>query len=486
MSDTTPKLAIVGHPNKGKSSIVATLSYNDEVEVSSISGTTLRAQAYPFVLDSVTLYTLYDTPGFQRPRQLLSWLEKNASNASERLSAVKKFIDTFKNDAQNFGKYLDEIELLQPIIDGAGIVYVVDGSRPYSLEYEAEMTILQWTGRPRMALINPIGECDEKNIADWHQALGQFFSIVKVFNPMNAGVSKHVELLRAYSELDTDCSMQLDSAIKALEKKTINVTTAASNIIAQAVADILSFSLSAPVAEGGNTPDVTNKIVAKTQDVAKESLQYAFKQALVKKEKERQKQLLQLYAFYHLSTTQAELNIDLPDLFDEDTWYLFGLTKPKILSLCAGAGAAAGAVIDVGMLGGSLLMGSLTGSIIGGAAGVFFQSNIDQIKISGMPFSGKKIVIGPIKNMHFAFVVLGRFLNFTYKLSKRAHADRNTLAITEDKSWVNALSKTEQIVLTQTLLKCADKNASPNIDKLSKIIHALISDHGTEKEKVES
>ena len=50
----------------------------------------------------------------------------------------------------------DECELLRPIVEGAGILYVVDGSVPYGPEYEAEMEILRWTGRPSMAVINPI------------------------------------------------------------------------------------------------------------------------------------------------------------------------------------------------------------------------------------------------------------------------------------------------------------------------------------------
>ena len=46
-------------------------------------------------------------------------------------------------------------ELLTPILEGAGILYVVDAGAPYRENYEAEMEILRWTGRPSMAVINP-------------------------------------------------------------------------------------------------------------------------------------------------------------------------------------------------------------------------------------------------------------------------------------------------------------------------------------------
>ena len=67
--DTAPRLAVVGHPNKGKSSLVATLAEDDSVGISSTPGTTLRSRAYPMRVDGRLLYTLIDTPGFQRARR---------------------------------------------------------------------------------------------------------------------------------------------------------------------------------------------------------------------------------------------------------------------------------------------------------------------------------------------------------------------------------------------------------------------------------
>ena len=51
-----------------------------------------------------------------------------------------------------------EVALLAPLGEGAGVIYVVDGAVPYGPEYEAEMEILRWSGRPSLAVINPIGQ----------------------------------------------------------------------------------------------------------------------------------------------------------------------------------------------------------------------------------------------------------------------------------------------------------------------------------------
>src|SRR5690606_2833476 len=120
-------------------------------------------------------YSLVDTPGFQRPGKVLRWLEAHANSADERFAAVKKFVA----DPECRERFPDEVQLLSPIVNGAAILYVVDGSRPYGPEYEAEMEILRWTGQASMALINPIE--NENHIESWRQALSQYFKVVKVF-----------------------------------------------------------------------------------------------------------------------------------------------------------------------------------------------------------------------------------------------------------------------------------------------------------------
>ena len=136
---SAPRFAIVGHPNKGKSSIVATLSEDDAVAISPRPGTTTRARAYPMRVDGETLYELIDTPGFQRAREVLAWLEANDRGAGARADVVREFLRVHADDP----RFHDERELLTPIVDGAGILYVVDGSRPYGRQYEAEMEILR-------------------------------------------------------------------------------------------------------------------------------------------------------------------------------------------------------------------------------------------------------------------------------------------------------------------------------------------------------
>src|SRR6056300_837757 len=127
MTITHPKFAVVGHPNKGKSSIVSALALDDSVQISDTPGTTTKKRSFPLSVDGKILYELFDTPGFQRARKVLAWLEKHDVPANKKHEVVQAFIDMHKEDE----RFNDEIELLEPIMDGAGIIYVVDGSQPY-------------------------------------------------------------------------------------------------------------------------------------------------------------------------------------------------------------------------------------------------------------------------------------------------------------------------------------------------------------------
>ena len=57
----TPVFAVVGHPNKGKSSIVSTIAQNDDIAISPRSGTTRDTQHYEILIGAAR-YTLVDTP----------------------------------------------------------------------------------------------------------------------------------------------------------------------------------------------------------------------------------------------------------------------------------------------------------------------------------------------------------------------------------------------------------------------------------------
>ncbi len=118
-------------------------------------------------------------------------------------------------------------------------------------------------------------------------------------------------------------------------------------------------------------------------------------------------------------------------------------------------------------------MGSLLGGISGAAASTWLSQEPDKVSIKNLPLGGKKITIGPVKNLQFAFVLLGRALNYQHALIQHSHANRERLHITEGNEWLANLGKKDQVQLSQLLIKCAKGLSEADSEKLQQFITQL-------------
>jgi hypothetical protein len=79
--------------------------------------------------------------------------------------------------------------------------------------------------------------------------------------------------------------------------------------------------------------------------------------------------------------------------------------------------------------GASLLLGSGLGAVAGGVSAWLTSDRIANIKVLGSPLGGREISIGPMRNINFPYVALGRALLHQRLVEKRTHAHRNPLDI---------------------------------------------------------
>ncbi|WP_275097967.1 DUF3482 domain-containing protein [Sedimenticola hydrogenitrophicus] len=412
-----PMMAVVGHPNKGKSSVVAALTQNDQVEISPLSGTTRVAQRFSLKLDGRTVFELVDTPGFQRAGQCLAWLREQPVAADRRPQRVAAFIEQFADS----DRFVDEVELLKPIIEGAGIIYVVDGSLPYSPEYETEMEILRWTGRPRLALINPIG--GDTHVAQWRQALNQYFSLVRLFDPLHAPFEQHLQLLRTFGELEPHSGTAFDRAIQQLEGYRRLKLHQAAGIIVENLYRLLGYQQSSSRLERAAREQLAALLPEEIE---------RFNTRLNRLEREGQQQLEALFLYHRLESDLRQLEVDRSELMDTSQWTLWGLGKHQLALVSAGAGAAIGLLADAGLGGASLLTGVISGGVLGGLSGWFGADWVKQRIPSWLQVSAERHRLGPVKDPNFAFVILGRALSHARAMLARSHADRERLVIGEE------------------------------------------------------
>ena len=422
---------MVGHPNKGKSSIVSTLSHNDNIRVSNRSGTTTAADGF-VVRTKRSHYELIDTPGFQRPRKALEWLKKHAKSADQRALSVADFVNDL--DCQN--KFPDEVALLRPLVEGAAILYVVDGSRPYGIEYEAEMEILQWSGRPSMALINPIES--EQYVEQWHRALTQYFKTVRVFNPIDAEFNKQLELLQTFAHLDPQWSQQINWVTGDLIEQRNQQKLDSARILARLIEDLCCYR---------QCQKVLNK---KQAGLVQKVLANQYNEWMIEREHQAINELFAVYSHFNTRWTIKELELP-PDLFDCEQWYMWGLDKKQLATVGAITGAATGAAIDLAVAGHSFMLGAMGGGILGYTSAWFGAGKLVDIKLKGLPLGGYEACYGPVKSRNFPYVIIGRFIYLHQQICQRNHALRGqmNIPVNELQNQIDSLEKSDQRALHQ-------------------------------------
>jgi hypothetical protein len=304
------------------------------------------------------------------------------------------------------------------VLDGAGILYVVDGSRPFGEDYEAEMEILRWTGQPSMALINMIGSSDHSE--EWSNALGQYFRIVRVFNALTADFDKRVQLLLAFGQLREAWREPLQRAVQLLEEEQGRRRKLAARLIAESLSQMISLTRRRRLT---GAADRSTEI--------RTSLQQEYKQALIALESQCRSDVEQVYSHRHLERHEALVQLLDEDLFATQTWSLFGLTREQLVGTGAVGGAAAGGVVDVVTGGHSLLLGAGIGGLIGAVSAWFTADRVADIRVLGLPLGGKELCVGPMRNINFPYVVLGRALLHHKMVEDRTHACRGPMELAQ-------------------------------------------------------
>lgn len=406
LESAIPHLAVVGHPNKGKSSVVSCLIEDDSVLTSPLSGTTQAAMTYDFQQQQRCLFRLIDTPGFQRARRVLAWLQQSQPNAAQRPQRLAEFVALAAHQQQ----FPDEVALLTPLLAGAAILYVVDGSLPYGPEYEAEMEILRWTGVPRMALINPI---HNSNFVDaWRAALGQYFQTVQVFNPLTADLSQRLQLFECFARLEPQWSSSVQRLHTLLLAEFERQWQQSLELVAAYWQKQVRFQ---------KTPLLGSAI-------QQHQLQQ-FVEQLDQHERELIEQLKQLWHHAHLPLEREALQIDQTNLMQQHNWYLWGLSERDLYLLAGLSGALVGAAAGGLAAGVSAVAGLVVGGVAGGLGAWFASHKLPGSHWGWLPLAGSRQHIGPVVHPNFPLVVMARVLTLLQALIHRAHARRDQVQL---------------------------------------------------------
>jgi hypothetical protein len=411
--DAIPEFAIVGHPNEGKSSVLSTLAEDDSVRISATPGETVVCQQFPVVIDGREIIRFIDTPGFQNPGKILHQLQ------SLRDSTDNVF-EAFRAENVSNPQFREDCELLRPIIQGAGIIYVVDGSRPVRSVDKAEMEILRLTGLPRMAILNS-KDARTDFLEQWKDEFRKCFNVFRVFNAHTANYTQRIELLESLKNIDPDWQATLDTVIGAFKKDWAQRNLSSGGIITEMLQECLSYKIVRNLADAGDEKRV------------KGDMQEAYERKIRKIEARAHHKIRSLFKHNIFNYDLPPRSILHEDLFSESTWKFLGLSRTQQIAAAGISGAGIAVAIDAATAGTSFGFFAALGGLAGATWAALGAKGMAQTRILGIPLGGREIQIGPVKNIQFLYILLDRSLLYYGHISNWAHGRRDYDANTAGK-----------------------------------------------------
>ena len=454
MSDY-PVFAIVGHPNEGKSSVLSTLTEDDQVVVSPYPGETVICQRFPVKINGVTVLEFVDTPGFQNPRKILEWMHR-CGKTDEAL------LDAFLDEHRDQSDYHHDCELMKPLKEGAGVIYVVDCSRPLLEVDEAEMEILRLINKPRMAIIN-FKENDLEYMEAWKSNFRRHFNVIREFNAHRAGYRERIALLETLKAIQQDWESALERAITAFRED----WEYRKKRVAEEIVSYLEWALHYQAEKSyGNESE---------SDRTKQAVLTAYRDNISKREQQLFREVRRLYRHHVYDFKLPDHSILNEDLFSEKTWQILGLTRKQLIVAAAGMGAGVGAALDIAASGLTFGIFTSLGAVGAGGSAFLKGKELSRVRIKQIPLGGSKVIVGPNRNPQFPFVLLDRALLYYRAISIRAHGLRgDSPEQATDSSALTELSSSARSDLTKYFAKLNSSKGATREEVRSKLMRIIL------------
>lgn len=397
-----PVFAIIGHPNEGKSSVVSTLTGDDRIPISPTPGETIRNERVSWKAHGRVMIQFVDTPGFQNPLRVLKWFEENAS---EHEGLLNRFLKEFAH----VPGFEHDCELLKPLAEGAGVIFVADGSRPIGKTDLAEMEILRLAGNPRMGVINSKSDIPD-HLENWKREFRKHFNATFLFDACKASFHNRIELLESLKNIEQNWNPPLEKAIAQIRSDREGKRRRTADLIFEELEHSLVYKKSRLLADEHKA------------DIVKEELESAFREGLRLIEERTWDRILSEFNHTRLQVSVAREPVLAEDLFSEQTWQVLGLNGKQLALSAAALGAGAGVGLDV--LFGGVTFGVFTasGAATAALAALLKGRSLAKLKLKRIPLGGYEVSIGPNQNPQFPFILLDRAFLLYQTVANRAHA----------------------------------------------------------------
>lgn len=341
------KVAVVGHTNAGKTSLIRTLLRDDRFgDIDDAAGTTRYIEKSGIYTGDDEVLNLFDTPGFEDSSALLQVLEDLSKSLQARLPV--DLLRAFIAQADDFPDFVQETKVLRQSLNSDVLLYVIDVREPFLGKYRDEVEILSKAGKPILPVFNFIAG-NSAALKRWREQMAQFnLHAALEFDTVAFDFEAEKRLYQKLQSLIEDRYDALQALIDSRQEIWSSLNQAAARRIFQMLTDVACYRREVQDKSG-----ITQTDVAAMQDYVREAEQHALQD------------LLTIFAF-------TQVDVDLQQLPVRDGKWELDIFSPgmfKTFGLNAGAtalkGAAAGAGIDLMVGGLSLGAATMLGAALG-------------------------------------------------------------------------------------------------------------------------
>ncbi|MBF8270740.1 MAG: hypothetical protein HW386_2449 [Gammaproteobacteria bacterium] len=332
------RIAVIGHTNAGKTSLLRTLTRDRNFGIVSIHpATTRNVEAVRVELTNELTIEFHDTPGFEDSIGLLNTLHELYPDP--RIPGPQRLTEFLDSGAAR-SDFAQEAKALRQLLSCDLSLYVADASEEVSGKYADEFVILNWSGKPCLVVLNFVAGAAHTKA--WREALRNagLHNVVE-FDTVVFNIRDEQRLLQQTALLLPVAEGHIQQLLALRGEERVQQLEAAAVLIAETLIEC------ALVHAGGSNP----------MPLVQEQVR--------KREQRLNRDLLGLFRFSEADYAPDELPIQGAqwslDLFDGEVLASLGLS----LGSSAAKGAAAGAAVD--LVTGFTSLGLAT--IIGGAIG---------------------------------------------------------------------------------------------------------------------
>ncbi|MEL7557590.1 GTPase/DUF3482 domain-containing protein [Stutzerimonas chloritidismutans] len=344
------KLALVGHTNVGKTSLLRTLTRDVSFgEVSHRPSTTRHVEGARLSVNGEPLLELYDTPGLEDAIALLDHLER-IERPGERLDGPAR-TTRFLEGSEARQRFEQEAKVLRQLLASDAGLYVIDAREPVLAKYKDELAVLAGCGKPLLPVLNFVAQPGHRE-EQWREALARLglHALVR-FDSVAPPIDGERRLYESLALLLEQSRPKLQRLIDDHEAQVEMRLSEGNRLIAELLVDVAACRRSVAA-----QPDLERGAIRELHDAVR-----AREQGCVEA-------LLRLYGFRPQDAAAADLPL-LDGRWGDD---LFNPETLKELGVKIGGGMAAGAAAGAGvdLMVGGITMGAaaLLGALAGGGA----------------------------------------------------------------------------------------------------------------------